>query len=158
MLATYSIQALSLLCAVAMAAPAPAADGPTLSNVTPSDLRLTEHDLGIAARDVTLAAREDTVKIQYYTDYICTKYNVEFVISTNRCWNYGFSGTHSANAVSWSKDTKAQLACYYYSAKDCTGANHAVWRDGCVGDLTRFESYRQAAGKELVVRDVVCNI
>ncbi|KAJ1325499.1 hypothetical protein MN608_08692 [Microdochium nivale] len=79
-----------------MAAPAPAAtpstatNGPTLSNVSMSDLE-------IAARDVTLAAREDTVKIQYYANYI---------------------GTHSANTVSWSKDTKGQLTCYYYTAKD----------------------------------------
>ncbi|KAJ1337330.1 hypothetical protein MN608_00182 [Microdochium nivale] len=143
MLAAYSIQALSLLCALAMAAPAPA-DAPTLSlsNVTAADLGIEASDLEIAARDVgaTEVKRADTVKIQYYTDYACTKYNVEFVISLNRCWNYGYTGTHSANAVSWPGGGSARVACYYYTAGDCKGASHGVWRDGCVNDLTRFES------------------
>ncbi|KXJ93881.1 hypothetical protein Micbo1qcDRAFT_220506 [Microdochium bolleyi] len=140
MLATYAVQTLSLLSALVMAAPAPApAAGPTISTRATSDFG------GLAPRDaenadVSIAA--DTVKIQYYKDWACRDYNVDFTISLGTCYNYGFTGTHSANSVSWPGGAGASVACFYYSDKDCQGASHGVWRDGCVSDLTRYESVR----------------
>ncbi|KAH7032660.1 uncharacterized protein B0I36DRAFT_361440 [Microdochium trichocladiopsis] len=133
MLASYSVQTLSLFMALAMAGPVPdpapdAIPGPTLSTVATNNIVIPN-------------AVEVPVKIQYYKDYGCKSYNVEFTITSGNCWNYGYIGTHSANAVGWpDKDGSASLICTYFSSKDCQGANHEVYRDVCVSDLTRFES------------------
>ncbi|KAH7014613.1 uncharacterized protein B0I36DRAFT_355801 [Microdochium trichocladiopsis] len=140
MLATYTIQTLSLLCALVMAAPAPAAAtaaGPTLSNVTASELGLAARD---GDEDGAVSVAADLARIQYYTDNGCTKYNVGFTISTGRCWNYAYTGTHSANAVSSPGGPLDGFFCNYYTSKDCTGATHRVSKDGCVNDLIKYES------------------
>ncbi|KAH7031619.1 uncharacterized protein B0I36DRAFT_431676 [Microdochium trichocladiopsis] len=131
-----SIQTLSLFWGLSMAGPVPApapAPGPILSNVTAHDLEI--HNV----------QRDDypPIKLQYYTDYACTKYNVDFTIPANTgCYNYNYAGTHSVNAVSWPRkdEGKVTLVCKYYAVKDCQGAGHEVGNDECVSDLKRFES------------------
>ncbi|KAH7032685.1 uncharacterized protein B0I36DRAFT_361462 [Microdochium trichocladiopsis] len=120
MLRTYSVQALSLFWALSLASPVPApaaapTPGPVLSNVT-------AHDLGMTR----IPYDNLPVKVQYYTDYGCTKYNTEFVLQAWKCYNYSYTGTHSANALYWpDRFNKEIFYCSYYSGKDCQGSRQS---------------------------------
>ncbi|KAH7024925.1 uncharacterized protein B0I36DRAFT_366825 [Microdochium trichocladiopsis] len=106
---TYPLQTLSLFWAISLASPVPAPapiSGPVLSDVTTRDLTIFD---------------SRPIKIQYYIDYQCTKYNAEFTIQSDACYNYSYTGTHSANAVTWWDIADAHVSCYYYTGKDCQG-------------------------------------
>ncbi|KAH7032628.1 uncharacterized protein B0I36DRAFT_347808 [Microdochium trichocladiopsis] len=117
---------------VPVPAPAPLL---TMSNTMTHNLEVADAEVGIDAQDLS-------IKIQYYTDYQCTKYNVEFTIQPSRCYNYQYSGTHSANAVSWGEVADTVLRCRFYSGRDCTGAVQGGEYDHCAGNLNRYESLR----------------
>lgn len=78
------------------------------------------------------------ISMHYYKDFKCSDFNVGFHPTENGCYNYGYSGTHSAGADTWSAGGK--LTCTYYSEYDCKGASEVQHQRGCSSALKQYKS------------------
>jgi hypothetical protein len=93
-------------------------------------------------------ANPDYLSVKYYTDFNCNDYNIAFSPSLDgECYEYEYSGTHSAKLVQWPTPPNGKSwACTYFTDSGCKGAKNyspasekKFWNQ-CANSLGQFKS------------------